>query len=340
MKLPALIETPTAVITGPEKVTFTTDQVSSVPGPNEILVKTDYSLISPGTELAIFQHTHVGFPDPNNSFAKYPFHPGYAVIGRVLAVGGGVTGFKEDDLVYYNGHHRAYSLLNLEKTDVLLLPEGADPKLLLFARMAQISSSALEVSSADRGPTVAVLGLGLVGNLAAQLFLQRGYDVLGVDLIASRCEIAKRCGIRALHVTPQDTVAQVRGVFAGAGAATVVEATGHPSAVAAALQMTARGGEMILLGSTRGKVELDVYSLIHAPVVTVRGAHENACSLLGGKGRPRELLRKNLDDIAAGRLIVGPLLTEVMEAKDIGAGYRRLCDHPAETLSLILRWPG
>jgi threonine dehydrogenase-like Zn-dependent dehydrogenase len=119
----------------------------------------------------------------------------------------------------------------------------------------------------------------------------------------------------------------------------VVEATGHPLAVATALQMTATYGETILLGSTRGKVELDVYKLIHSPCITVRGAHEWPSSRRAGPDRPRELIKKNLDDIAAGRLIVEPLLTDVLAAKDIETAYRRLCDNPADSLSFVLQWP-
>jgi 2-desacetyl-2-hydroxyethyl bacteriochlorophyllide A dehydrogenase len=334
-----LLANPTAVITGPDEVTFANEQIARTPGPGEVLIKTCYSLISPGTELAIFQHTHVGFPDPANTFAKYPFRPGYAAAGRVVDIGAGVSGLAEGDWVFHPGRHQAYALAHTEKGIVLRLPDDADPKLALFTRMAQIASSALEVSTAASGGSVAVLGQGLVGNIAAQLFQRRGCAVLGVDLIASRCAIAERCGLRSQLVTAETAVTQVRSAFAESGPATVVEATGHPLAVATALQMTARGGEMILLGSTRGKVEIDVYKLIHSPGVTVRGAHENVLSLFGGNERPRELLARNLKEIVAGRLVIEPLLSQVIDYRDLGAGYRRLCDNPADVLSIVVEWP-
>jgi 2-desacetyl-2-hydroxyethyl bacteriochlorophyllide A dehydrogenase len=334
-----MIHNPTAVITGQETVGFINDKVPANPGTDEMLVQTIYTLISPGTELAIFSHAHAGFSDPNHAYAKYPFRPGYAAVGRVLEVGENVTDFQKGDGVYYNGKHRNYTLLNPKNTIVLPLPEGIDPTLAPFARIAQIAASALEVSAAVPGGTVVVFGQGMVGNLVAQLFRQRGCDVIGIDLIPFRCETARKCNLRTLHVTTENLMEQVRAALGARGAATVVEATGHPQAVPTALQLTAPFGEMILLGSTRGKVELDLYDLVHSPAITVRGAHERVCRKQDGENQQRGLLRKYLDDIANGRLIVKPLLTGVVDFKDIGEAYHRLVDRPGDTLSLILEWP-
>jgi len=304
-----------------------------------VLVKNCYSLISPGTELALFQHTHIGFGDPESSIARYPNRPGYAAVGRVRAVGEGVSSLAEGDWVFHPGGHRAYALLDAVKNIVLPLPAGADPKLAPFARMAQIASTALQVSAAAPGASVAVLGLGLIGNLAAQLFQQRGCDVLGITSSAARCTIAERCGLRCSTAAAGTEIAAVRSAFKGNGAATVIEATGAPQKVATALEMTARGGEVILLGSTRGKVELDVYKLIHRPGITVRGAHESVLAIAGGDERKRVLLKQSLEEIAAGRLVVAPLLSGIMDYRELRAAYLRLGNHPSDILTIALQWP-
>lgn len=332
------LENPTAVIIGPGVAVFENEAIASSPSAGEMLVQTYYTLISPGTELAIFQHTHVSFDDPENLFIKYPFRPGYAAVGRVLEIGDGVTGFAKGDWLFYKGRHQAYVMVKPASEVVLRLPDGCDPKLALFARLAQIAASASELSPAKKGGSVAVLGLGLVGNLAAQLFQQRGCDVLGVDLLAKRCEVAGDCGIRALQISPGEVVAQTREVFSGLGATTVVEASGHPAAVETALKMTARGGETILLGSTRGRVDLDVYKLIHSACITVRGSHESSLALFGGEGRPREITRKALGDIARGDLRVAPLLSESTGYSDLSSAYQLLCHQPESVLSIVLEW--
>jgi NADPH:quinone reductase-like Zn-dependent oxidoreductase len=80
------------VFPGPYQIEF---QQQSLPviSTNQVLVATDYSLISPGTELALYTGTHTGLSNPNNSWAKYPFSPGYAIVGRVIAVGSEITEF-------------------------------------------------------------------------------------------------------------------------------------------------------------------------------------------------------------------------------------------------------
>jgi 2-desacetyl-2-hydroxyethyl bacteriochlorophyllide A dehydrogenase len=333
------IDNPHAVITEKENVLLATEKIPALPGPGEMLIKTRYSLISPGTELAIFQHTHVGFADPANLFAKYPFRSGYAAVGEIIAVCPEVARFKKGDQIFYKGRHQAFSIVKPADAGVVLLPAGIDPKLALFARMAQITAAATEISDAKPGETVAVVGQGLVGNLVAQLFQRRGCKVLGIDLIPQRCEVAKKCGLNSLCVAGDEAVPQVRKAFAGNGARTVIEATGHPLAVETALRMAATGGEVILLGSTRGRVELDLYTLVHVPGITIRGAHERVIGIFGGGGRQRELLAENLQAIASGALKVAPLLSHEMDYREIGAAYHRLCDQPAETLSIVLDWP-
>ncbi len=333
------IDNPHAVITEKETVLLTTEKIPARPGPGEMLIQTRHSLISPGTELAIFQHTHVGFADPANLFAKYPFRCGYAAVGEIIAVGPEVAGFKEGDQVFLKGRHQAFSIAKPESAGVVLLPAGIDARLAPFARMAQIAAAATEISEAKPGESVAVLGQGLVGNLAAQLFQRRGCAVLGIDLIPQRCAAAKKCGLNSLCVAGEEAVAQVRQAFAGNGARTVIEATGHPLAVETALRMAATGGEVILLGSTRGRVELDLYTLVHVPGLTIRGAHERVIGIFGGEGRQRELIAENIHAIVSGALRVAPLLSREMDYREIGAAYRLLCDHPAETMSIVLDWP-
>ena len=68
----------------PEKMTVEVEEseLPDEPGHGEFLLENIYALISPGTELAMFTETHVGFPDPDFAYAKFPFRPGYAAVGR------------------------------------------------------------------------------------------------------------------------------------------------------------------------------------------------------------------------------------------------------------------
>jgi NADPH:quinone reductase-like Zn-dependent oxidoreductase len=77
------------------------------PGRGEILCQAEKSLISIGTELDALR----GVFDPGTNWfdwVKYPFRPGYSMVGRVIAVGEGVEGIKEGDRVATYGFHQQY----------------------------------------------------------------------------------------------------------------------------------------------------------------------------------------------------------------------------------------
>src|SRR5437763_7786620 len=61
---------------------------------NQILVATEVSAVSPGTELAVYTGTHQWLKDPNLPDWKFPFPPGYSAAGSGVAVGTGVAAWQ------------------------------------------------------------------------------------------------------------------------------------------------------------------------------------------------------------------------------------------------------
>jgi threonine dehydrogenase-like Zn-dependent dehydrogenase len=317
--------------------------VAAQPGPKQLLVKTLYSLISPGTELAMYTQTHIGFSDPTNTYAKYPFYPGYTAVGRIEAAGSEVQGFASGDTLFYSGRHQTYSLVTPDQDIIMVIPQGVPHTRVPFIRMAEISFTSLLMSDLRPGDTVAVLGLGLVGNLAAQLFQIHGARVIGVDLVPFRRELARQAGIeQTVAAEQQDAVSAVRELAGGDGPRIVVEATGSPLLVPSALAMAREKGEVILLGSTRGTVELDVYNLIHRRGVTLKGAH--------GRLVPRRSQDGSIDQVAVdkrmlqwlqeGRLKVDHLVTERVRPLqgEVERAYQALLNAKDSTMAILIDW--
>ena len=134
------------------------------------------------------------------------------------------------------------------------------------------------VSEIHEAPWVAIYGLGMVGNLAAQAFALRGCRVIGIDPVASRRKLAERCGVPfTIGGSVEETHAAVMELTCGQGAGITVDAVGHSAVVMQALRATARFGQLVLLGSPRVPVEGDLTALlsdVHLRMITMRGALE------------------------------------------------------------------
>src|SRR5438067_12768369 len=78
---------------------------------NEVIVKTHYSLISAGTELACLSGSETWF--------KFPSTPGYTSVGEVVSAGQSVTDMAIGDVVYGGVGHEAYIRIDLRQPSAL-----------------------------------------------------------------------------------------------------------------------------------------------------------------------------------------------------------------------------
>ena len=160
--------------------------------PWEVLVETEYSVISAGTEGAGF--TGLVKQMPFGDGGQYPRGTGYGNLGRVLKVGDEVSSVAPDDRVLSFSSHASMVKADARRM-VMSVSRDAPGEQLVFARMAGVSIAALRSSSVQPGDKVLVVGGGLVGNFASQLFRLAGADVMLADLSDLRLEQAVACGI-------------------------------------------------------------------------------------------------------------------------------------------------
>ncbi|TJY44124.1 zinc-binding alcohol dehydrogenase [Cohnella pontilimi] len=312
---------------------------SAVPD-DSVLIRNDFSLISPGTELALYTGTHIDIDNLLNTWAKLPFYPGYASVGEVIAIGRSVHQVRAGDQVLALGHHADYDFIPYSEEFILPFPEQLDPRHALFARLAEISSSAiLQCARFRPGDVVAVIGMGLIGNLAAQLFALQGARVIAIDLIEQRLNMAKASNITNTICPAQDMdlKEQVKEATGGRLPDIVVEATGTPSLVNVSLNLVRRHGQVILLGSPRGTAEIDIYRHIHSKGVSLIGAHANV-KAIDGIPSSAEMWRYALSLIANRQLSVEPLITHELSADEAPGAYDMLLNRKEEALGVILDW--
>jgi 2-desacetyl-2-hydroxyethyl bacteriochlorophyllide A dehydrogenase len=167
------------------------------PAPNQILVQTEASAVSAGTELAVWTGTHQWLKDPNLPDWKFPFRPGYSAAGRVAAVGSAVGGWRPGDRVSYPGNHASHELLTLghERGRLWRLPDGLDAERAALACVARYGMGAGIRAGLTLGRSAAVLGLGVIGQFALRCLLAAGaHPVAGIDGVRMRRDAARAAG--------------------------------------------------------------------------------------------------------------------------------------------------
>ena len=339
-------------------------EISDELKPHQALVKAENTIVSPGTESRGFmglagvgfdgvshpgrgaandpEATDVARPRPGDDL--YPQFIGYGHIGRVLEVGANVTMCKPGDRVLTRSPHASLVKANAGRLAVPI-PEDVPGEELAFARMAGISVTAVFSSSVKPGDTVLVMGLGVIGNLAAQLFQIAGAEVVASEISPFRVEKAKACGIeRVVNPNEIDLAKYVMDWTRGRGVQIAVEAAGRSELLAEAVLLTRAYGETISLGSPYESAVFDATPML-------RKIHSQCIRLIGSLSarwpaeevdRVRHSLFGNFTHvanwIASSRLKVKPLLTHLASPADCQEIYTGLTQKQDEYLSAVFDW--
>jgi len=293
----------------------------------EVLVRNEASLISAGTELANL-HNLTGN-------VEYPCRSGYASVGRVLSVGDAVSDFKAGDRVFYAGKHAEHQRFEHGQDHqwgrLYPVPDSIPSNEAPFVCLAQIAMVAPMLSTVHAGDTVAVFGLGVIGNLCAQLYRVMGCRVIGLDPVAKRCELARQTGISLTVDCPvEQQVDAVKELTGGAGAEITVDAVGHAAVGRSCVAATALLGQVLILGTPRSPLPGDlnqVFHDVHMRGITVRGAHMwqfPAFDVRGAKLTVPRAYRTIYNWMDEGALKVKPLLSHAVPLDRAPEVYERL----------------
>src|SRR4051812_3927354 len=193
--------------------------------PGSILVLTTRSLISVGTErqaTELAKRSLVGKARARPDLVKkaigrlsrdgliatgkavfnkldQPIPLGYSCVGTVLALGEGVTGIAAGDRVASAGAKVAnHAEVNLVPKNLCArIPEGVPDDAAAFVTLGAIALQGVRTAAPTLGETFAVIGLGLIGQLGAQLLRASGAKVVGIDLDDRKIALARELGADA-----------------------------------------------------------------------------------------------------------------------------------------------
>ncbi|MEV5967111.1 zinc-dependent alcohol dehydrogenase [Kribbella sp. NPDC051952] len=108
----------------------------------------------------------------------------------------------------------------------IVVPAGpSDDRFVFLSDVLPTAWQAVEYAAVPDGGTLAVIGLGPIGDMAARIGLHRGYRVIGIDLVPERISRAQARGVEVVGYS-DDVADQVRDLTNGRGPDSVIDAVG------------------------------------------------------------------------------------------------------------------
>ncbi|QDW63658.1 zinc-dependent alcohol dehydrogenase [Oerskovia sp. KBS0722] len=179
---------------------------------------------------------------------------------------------------------------------VVVPDDGPDERYLYLSDVLPTAWQAVEYAAVPPGGTVAVVGLGPIGQMAARVARHRGAgQVVGLDLVPERLEMARRHGIEVVDLSVvDDVVGAVRDLTQGRGADGVIDAVGmeaHGSPGASLFQKAAGVLPDTVAGAINEKVGVDrLAALLTAISLVRRGGTLSISGVYGGAKDPLPMM--------------------------------------------------
>jgi 2-desacetyl-2-hydroxyethyl bacteriochlorophyllide A dehydrogenase len=240
------------------------DEAAPAMAADEVRVRTLFSGISAGTELTAYRGSNPylakQWDDDRRLFVdgeatlEYPLDGwGYEEVGEIVQVGAKATGLKTGDRLWGTWGHRSETVVTAEDARPRLLDPGADPRVGMFSQIGGIALNVVLDADIHVGETVAVFGMGVPGQLVAQLARLNGARVIVIDGVASRRDLALRLGADiALDVAEGQVAERIRALTGGRGADACLEVTGNYAALHEAIRSVAYSSRVCVAGFMQG----------------------------------------------------------------------------------------
>lgn len=320
--------------------------------PGELRLKTLYSGISAGTELTAYRGTnpylHKRWDETRRLFVEsdtpqftYPVSGwGYEEVGEVVEVHESVEGLRVGERICGAWGHRTHHVVSETYARPRVLPAGLDPVLGIFSQIGAIALNGVHDARVRIGETVAVFGLGVPGQIIAQLAKRSGARVIGIDLVPNRLEVAQRLGALDVAILANDGSAaeRIRELTENRGADVAFEASGTSAALNEAIRAVAYSSKVVALGFYQGAAtQLTLGEEFHHNRINV------VCSQISGvdpelsyRWNELRLVQTAVALQAQGVLDLEPLISHRIPFKDAASAFQTLDTDPHSTLQVVL----
>lgn len=237
------------------------------PGANEIKLRTIVSALSHGAEMRRYRgrlpekvwDSELRIFRQERSDTSWPKTLGYENIALVESIGERVNSVAVGSMVWLDAPHQEITFASEAdvKRGLIYTPSDAwpadlDPAHFTFFVRTRVALGAVHDASIVLGERVAIIGLGVIGLLVAQLAKLNGaLEVYGADLYAERLRLAERFGVTAVQAKEAGLAIkeQTRRIGSDAGVDAAFEVSGTAEGLHEAIRCCRVGGRVITVGS-------------------------------------------------------------------------------------------
>jgi 2-desacetyl-2-hydroxyethyl bacteriochlorophyllide A dehydrogenase len=318
-------------------------------GRGEVRLRTIYSGISAGTELSAYRgvnpYLNQRWDTERRLFApgvtfEYPLEGwGYEQVGEVLEVGPHVTRLREGDQVWGIWGHRSSAVVAEDVVAERRL-DGLRPLAGVFARIGAVALNAVLDADVHVGETVAVHGQGVPGLIATQLALLSGADVIAVDRVPRRLELARRFGARVIDASRNAAGEAIKDATGGRGADVSIDLTGSAAGLHEAVRGASYASRVVVAGFVQGGApELRLGEEFHLNrIELVSSQISSVHPRLARRWDVLRLERTVLELRSRGRLELEALVTRIEPVERAPELFRILDERSDEEVQVVLEF--
>ncbi|MBE2267221.1 MAG: zinc-binding dehydrogenase [Anaerolinea sp.] len=323
--------------------------------PNEVRLRTLFSGISAGTELTYWRGTNpyltrrwdadrrLFVDDAAPTFGYPVLNLGYEEVGEVIEVGSGVTDIPVGAHLFGTWGHRTHHVAPVDYVRPRLMPPGLDPLCGIFSHLGAIALNGVHDAAISLGDTVAIFGMGALGQIVTQMAKRSGAKVIAVDLLDSRLEMAQRSGADiTLNAGEGSTAERIKALTNNMGADVCIEVSGSTLALNEAIRAAAYSARVVAMGFFQGEAKgLTLGAEFHHNRINL------VCSQISGvspehsyRWTKLRLWQTAIRLQAEGVLDLRSLVTHRAPFEQAESLYRLIDERPNEVLLGVLEFGG
>jgi len=277
---------------------------------------------------------------------------GYSGAGIVVDKDINISGIEIGDRVAYGGEGSGHAETILAGRNLVARVPGNVPfEHACFATLGSIAMNSVRIAGIGLGDVVAVIGLGLVGQLVAQLVKLQGGVVIGIDLKTDRIELARKLGADHGLAGGPSLLEAVNSITNGRGADCVIVAAAAKSVAPArqALEICRDRGRIVVVGAVMLDFPWNDMYLKEIQLFMSRaygpGSYDMAYEK-GGQDYPFSYVRwtenRNMEEFlrlaGQGSVQLQPLVTHELPLEQAASAYETILDPASGSLAVLLRY--